>query len=109
MARRPFRPARFSHDSNILRKYGTEGAGHLHYSSLMHEGRRAACSQHLHDQRTTEGMEDERARAVSFTREEGTSSSASVRHAEGKPRRRIRGGRSKEGTVCKGCANIVEP
>ena len=35
VARRPFRPARFSHDSNILRKYGTEGAGHLRYSPLI--------------------------------------------------------------------------
>ena len=92
VAHLPLRPARFSHDSNILRKYGTEGAGHLHYSPLMHEGRRAAGSQHCHDQRTTEGMEDEQARAVSRTRQEGTSSSASARHAEGKPRRRISGG-----------------
>ena len=30
----PFRPARFSHDSNILRKYGTEDAGHLRYSPV---------------------------------------------------------------------------
>jgi hypothetical protein len=35
VVRLPFRPARFSHDSNILRKYGTEGAGHLRYSPLM--------------------------------------------------------------------------
>jgi len=34
VARMPFRPARFSHDSNILRKYGTEGAGRLRYSPL---------------------------------------------------------------------------
>jgi hypothetical protein len=27
--------SRFSHDSNILRKYGTEDAGHLRYSPLM--------------------------------------------------------------------------
>jgi hypothetical protein len=35
VARLPCRPARFSHDSNILRKYGTEGAAHLRYSPLM--------------------------------------------------------------------------
>src|SRR4030095_12330782 len=35
VARPPCRPARFSHDSNILRKYGTEGAAHLRYSPLI--------------------------------------------------------------------------
>ena len=35
VARLPFRPARFSHDSNILRKDSTEGAGHLRYSPLV--------------------------------------------------------------------------